>query len=70
MKKGGKTLPETDMRLLKKPRAPFRYPLQNLHLETQSHKSWSHFLDFDKWNVEIGDNIGQKTEDRFLISEL
>lgn len=56
LKKGGKILPETDMRLLKKPRAPFRYPLQNLHSETQNHKSWSHFLDFNKWNVEIGDN--------------
>ena len=56
LKKGGKTLQEANMRLLKKPRAPFRYPLQNLHFETQNHKSWSHFLDFNKWNVEIGDN--------------
>ena len=68
LKKGGKTLPEIDMRLLKKPRAPFRYPMQNLHLETQSHESWSHFLDFNKWNVEIGEDREQITEDRVQIS--
>lgn len=56
LKKGGKILSETDMRLLKKPRAPFRYPLQNLHITTQSHKSWAHFIDFNKWEVEIGED--------------
>jgi 5-methylcytosine-specific restriction endonuclease McrA len=69
LNKGGKTLQEANMKPLKKPRAPFRYPLQNLHFEMQNHKSWSHFLDFNKWNVEIGDNREQRTEDRVQISD-
>ncbi len=72
LKKGGKILPETGMKLLQKPRAPLRYPLQNLHIETQRHKSWTHFIDFNKWEVEIGEdeieNINhgnkQKTENK------
>jgi hypothetical protein len=56
LKKGGKILSETDMKLLQKPRAPLRYPLQNLHIETQEHKSWTHFIDFNKWEVEIGED--------------
>ena len=70
LNKGGKILPETNMRLLKKPRAPFRYPLQNLHFETQNNKSWSHFLDFNKWNVEIGENKEHITEDMILTSDI
>jgi 5-methylcytosine-specific restriction endonuclease McrA len=54
--KGGKNLNEAGMKLLKKPKAPFRYPLQNFHLEIKKHKSWAHFLDLNKWEVEIGEN--------------
>ncbi len=69
LKKGGKILSETDMKLLQKPRAPLRYPLQNLHIETQGHKSWTHFIDFNKWEVEIGENDRlQMTEDRKIQS--
>jgi hypothetical protein len=57
------------MRLLQKPRAPLRYPLQNLHIETQKHQSWTHFIDFNKWKVEIGDNEMQNTAESAAMSK-
>lgn len=60
LKKGDKTLQEVKMRLLKKPRPPVRYPLQNLHLSIEKHQSWSHFIDFSQWNVEIGDDTSSQ----------
>jgi len=78
LKKGGKILSETDMQLLQKPHAPLRYPLQNLHIETHEHDGWAHFIDFSKWEVEIGEdeikNITaankQKTENKEKLASV
>jgi len=55
LRKGGNTLAEMRMKLIKKPGLPVRYPLQDVQFRQKIHESWSPFLDFAKWKVEVGD---------------
>ena len=56
LRKGGNILPEAGMKLLKKPRLPVRYPLQDVQLRQKIRESWSPFLDLSKWKVEVGED--------------
>ncbi len=55
-KKGGKTLEEAGMKLLKKPRIPYRLPFQKDDFLSQAHPSWRFFIDFSLWKVKVGED--------------
>ena len=55
-RKGGRTLKEADMRLIKKPRKPCWHPFIIVSFPKVNHESWEHFLDMAYWNVELEEN--------------
>jgi len=55
LKKGGKTLEEAGMRLLKKPSAPVKFPIHQEDLIKFFHPSWKHFIDLSYWKVKVGE---------------
>ncbi|HEX68310.1 MAG TPA: HNH endonuclease [bacterium] len=55
LKKGGKTLEEAGMKLLKEPRPPFRLPFQKDDVIKEAHPSWKYFIDFTHWKVMVGE---------------
>lgn len=55
-RKGGGTLRETNMRLVRKPRKPRWHPFIMVSFRKVRHESWNHFLDMAYWNVELEEN--------------
>jgi 5-methylcytosine-specific restriction endonuclease McrA len=52
-KKGNRLPHEANMQLLKKAKKPKLRPFINVHITRERHPSWSHFLDFGKWKVDL-----------------
>ncbi len=55
LKKGGKTLEESGMKLLRKPRAPQCLLIHQEEVRKFAHPSWRHFVDFSEWKVKVGE---------------
>lgn len=55
-RKGGRTLREANMRLVRKPRKPRWHPFIMVSFRKVRHESWNHFLDMAYWNVELEEN--------------
>ncbi|NOZ63382.1 MAG: HNH endonuclease [Caldiserica bacterium] len=55
LKKGGKTLKEAGMKLLKKPRAPLRLSIHQDEVVEFAHPSWKYFIDVSQWKVKVGE---------------
>ncbi len=55
-RKGRKTLDESHMRLIRKPRKPRWHPFIIVGFRKVKHESWEHFLDMAYWNVELDEN--------------
>ena len=53
VRKGGRTLREAHMALIRKPEKPKRSPLLNLKLTHRKYQSWKTFLDNAYWSVEL-----------------
>jgi len=53
VRKGGRSLEQTGMRLVRLPRKPRRSPLIKLELRSRRYQSWKRFLDAAYWNVEL-----------------
>ncbi|MCD6219393.1 HNH endonuclease [Candidatus Calescamantes bacterium] len=55
LKKGGKTLKEAGMKLLREPRVPLRLLIHQEEVVKFAHPSWKHFIDVSKWKVKVGE---------------
>jgi hypothetical protein len=44
------------MHLIRKPKKPRWRPFMEIQFARAAHRSWSHFLDFAYWNVELGED--------------
>ncbi len=53
--KGGKTLREAGMKLIRIPKKPRWQAFITINFSSIKHESWRHFLDIAYWNVELGE---------------
>lgn len=52
-RKGGRTPPQANMKLIRKPTQPKRNPLISVRLNNEKYASWKVFLDEAYWSVEL-----------------
>jgi 5-methylcytosine-specific restriction endonuclease McrA len=53
VKKGGQSLRQSGLKLIKQPVKPRRNPLVHIHLGHERYSSWKQFLDNAYWSVEL-----------------
>ena len=53
--KGGKTLKEAGMKLIRPPKKPRWQAFISVNFSSIKHEAWRHFLDIAYWNVELGE---------------
>jgi len=56
-RKGGRSLNESGMKLIRKPRKPIWQTFVLIRFRSHMHESWKHFLDVAYWNVELGEEV-------------
>ncbi len=55
-RKANRTPEEANMHLVRKPKKPRWRPFMEIQFTKKPHHTWSHFLDFAYWNVELGED--------------
>jgi 5-methylcytosine-specific restriction endonuclease McrA len=54
-RKGNRTPPEANLKLLRKPKRPKWRPFLHVSHTASSDEAWKHFLDVNSWKVELTD---------------
>lgn len=55
-RKANRTPEQAGMHLIRKPKKPRWRPFMEIQFTRSADRSWSHFLDFAYWNVELGED--------------
>ncbi|HMP74049.1 MAG TPA: HNH endonuclease [Kiritimatiellia bacterium] len=57
-RKANRTPEQAGMHLIRRPKKPRWRPFLEIQFTKSADRSWSHFLDFAYWNVELGEDKG------------